>query len=435
MNFVPRLSIRVKLFVPIAAIIVVITTFQVVYFPLVYAERAKAALADKAAALTSLVAGAVEPALEFEDATLAKEVLELAGRDPELVYAVVQTATGATLASYGDTKRIGKAPALDVLGSKTRVGDHLVTVAVQVESAGGATGVVMTGFSLDAIIKENSKNRSTTVMIGGVLLFFGLVVALWAGTYVRRRIDGLERIADDVGTAALQIRATSGQILAGAQQQERGATEQSASIDETRRTLDSLLASSQDIAEMAQGVVRNAESTQKSNEQVAESIGRLVEHTERIGEILDVIRGIANKSELLALNAALEGTKAGEAGRGFSLVANQMQRLAENVMGSVSDIKDLTADIRKATSVTVLSTEEGTKLAADTTTSAKQISMITQQQKSGSDQVSVAMEDIATIAQETAQGSLEAVEAIRALTELSDRFEVLVARFKDEKRG
>src|SRR4029077_20627123 len=124
---------------------------------------------------------------------------------------------------------------------------------------------------------------------------------------------------------------------------------------------------------------------QENSQVVAERIAALSGHTRRISEILEVIKDIANKSDLLALNAALEGTKAGEAGRGFSLVAAQMQRLAENVMGSVQDIKKLVADIRDASQAAVLATEEGTKLADATTEMARQIRLITQQQQTGTE--------------------------------------------------
>src|SRR5690606_23040553 len=136
--------------------------------------------------------------------------------------------------------------------------------------------------------------------------------------------------------------------LASAQNQERGSTEQSSAVEETNRTLGSLLASAREIAQAAQGVTRNAEQTQDNTTSMADRIAALSRQVERITEILERIKGIASKSEILALNAALEGTKAGEAGRGFSLVASQMQRLAENVMEAVREIRDLTEGIREA---------------------------------------------------------------------------------------
>ena len=163
---------------------------------------------------------------------------------------------------------------------------------------------------------------------------------------------------------------------------------------------------------------------------IAGRIGELSEHTVRIGEILVLIKEIANKSELLALNAALEGTKAGEAGRGFSLVANQMQRLAEQVMGSVKNIELLTADITKATSSSVLATEEATKLAAQTTASARSITQSVHQQQAGTQQASVAMDQIAQVSHDSAIAAGHVVEAANQLAGLASGLSDSVSRFR-----
>jgi methyl-accepting chemotaxis protein len=193
--------------------------------------------------------------------------------------------------------------------------------------------------------------------------------------------------------------------------------------------MDSLLESARQISDTAQSVLRNAEQTQQNSRLMGERIAVLSSHTQRIAEILQVIKEIANKSDLLALNAALEGTKAGEAGRGFSLVANQMQRLAENVMDSVRNIKDLTNTITEATRATVLATEETTKLSSDTTRSARQIALIVNQQQAGTEQVTRAMEDVAHVARQTAAGGKEIVASTRDLTQLSERLRAIVDQF------
>jgi hypothetical protein len=96
-----------------------------------------------------------------------------------------------------------------------------------------------------------------------------------------------------------------------------------------------------------------------------------------MGEILEMIREIADRLDLLALNASLEGTRAGEAGKGFQLVAGEIRRLAERVTASVRDIKEMVGEVRASSSATVLVTEESRKLAESTTTSARQISLVT----------------------------------------------------------
>lgn len=241
----------------------------------------------------------------------------------------------------------------------------------------------------------------------------------------------------EMAAGAVQLNSAAGEFLANAQQQEEGAVEQSSAVEETRRTMGTLLMSAGQINETAESMLRNAELTQQNHQVVAQRIADLSSQTQRISEILEIIKDIANKSDLLALNAALEGTKAGEAGKGFSFVASQMQRLAENVMNSVRDIKELTQVISEYSQASVLATEESTKLASDTTRSARQIALILQQQQSGTEQVTRAMDDVSKVASQTASGSREIVSSAQSLIALSEQLQRLINRFrlKDEDIG
>lgn len=251
----------------------------------------------------------------------------------------------------------------------------------------------------------------------------------WAQAF-RSMIERLKTIIRAISQTTLQINAASEQILTACQHQQKGATEQSSAVEEIRQTMEALVKSSQEIAKTSKSVTQNADNTLKNNERIEERIHMLSEHTKRIGEILEIIQDIANKSDLLALNASLEGTRAGEAGRGFALVAAQMQRLAENVMASVKDIKALTVDIFRATNASVLVTEEGTKMAGYTAKSAQQINLISQQQQGATEQVWRAIEDILLISRQTAAGSEQTLAITKGLTTLSEQLQALVEQFK-----
>lgn len=121
--------------------------------------------------------------------------------------------------------------------------------------------------------------------------------------------------------------------------------------------------------------------------------------------LLDAVKEIATKSELLALNAALEGSRAGEAGRGFSLVAAQMQRLAESVAASVRDIQTQLDDVRRAGQAGAVAIEQSTGTADATAERAEQIRLTTQQQQAGVEQVNGAMTDLASSVTDTVQTS------------------------------
>jgi methyl-accepting chemotaxis protein len=248
-------------------------------------------------------------------------------------------------------------------------------------------------------------------------------------------VDGQRAVLQQLGEAALQLAGATSEIYAAAQEQQATATQQSAGVDEASQTMQSLLQSAAHIAESARGVLSNAERTKETTDTMSKRFAELTAHMNRIGELLDVIREIADRSDLLALNASLEATRAGEAGRSFSLVAAEMRRLAERVTAAVQDVKVLVADVRAFGSSTIMATEEARRLADSTTESARQITLVTQQQRTGTEQVSQGMREItAALAQ-----SVSSVTQIRTSTEAlkgqADRLAEIVGMFRLEDDG
>jgi methyl-accepting chemotaxis protein len=250
------------------------------------------------------------------------------------------------------------------------------------------------------------------------------------GQAFRGQVLSLRDIVGHIAQSASQLAGAASEMYAAAQEQEAAAQQQSVGVEEVSRTMESLLAAATHVTESTMGVLTRAERTRETTARTAERITELSAHASRIGEILEVIREIADRSDLLALNASLEGTRAGEAGRGFALVAAEMRKLAERVTASVTDIKKLVSDVRASVSATVLATEESSTLAEGTTESARQINLVTQQQRSGTEQAGQSMRDVATMITQ----SLAATQQVRSLAEdlkgQADNLNGLVARFR-----
>jgi methyl-accepting chemotaxis protein len=162
---------------------------------------------------------------------------------------------------------------------------------------------------------------------------------------------------------------------------------------------------------------------------IASRIAELGTYTGRIAEVLDAIREIADRSDLLALNASIEATRAGEAGRPFGLVAAEMRRLAERVTGSVGDVRTLLADIRGSGAATTSATAEARKIAESTTESARQITRVTQQQSTATEQVLQSTRHIAAVVSESAAATQQSRASARILKDEADRLNTLVGRF------
>lgn len=293
-----------------------------------------------------------------------------------------------------------------------------------------------------------------------------------AGASNRRTAATLGLFVRETREAALQLSSSAAQVLAAATQNESSTGQQASAVHETTATMEELRGASKQIADNAQTVAAIAEQTLAATRQgegaiqalleamarvrsnaveVDEAIGKLSRRVERIGTVVEVIDEIADRSDLLALNAALEGAKAGEAGRGFSIVAAEMRRLAENVLESTREIKNLITEIREATHAAKEASDsnkstagEGERLggaamgsvtsilhgAEETVGAAKVIHLATQQQRSATEQVVVSMSEVEDATRQAQAGSRQATGAAAELSRLAERMADLVRRFR-----
>ena len=258
------------------------------------------------------------------------------------------------------------------------------------------------------------------------------------------------------------LRSLTAQVLAATEQQASGAAQQAAAVTETSATVEELAQTSKQIADNSQTVAAIAERTLASAEEGMQAVAdtatgieeirdstqassdrilQLGERSQEIGRVLIIIDDIAEQTKILALNAAIEAARAGEAGKGFAVVAEEIRKLADSVTESTSEIGRVVREIQTSSSALVMSTEkaqkkveEGKMLAhrtadsldkivqqvEETTDSAKQISIATQQQRTASDQVVVSMREMAQVSRQAAEVSRQIQAAISELNRLAD---------------
>jgi methyl-accepting chemotaxis protein len=195
-----------------------------------------------------------------------------------------------------------------------------------------------------------------------------------------------------------------------------------------------LLDSADAIARSARTVSSAAEKTRDKNKQIGQRIATLEQQSDRIREILELIRNIADRSDLLALNASLEGQRAGEAGQGFTLVAQEMRRLAENTKESVGNVKSLVSDIGDSASGASKASREGLELSEKTTSESREITEVSRRQKEATKDVSEAMEELTTLVNHGVAGIRQVTHAASDLATLAERLGDLVDRFEVRAR-
>lgn len=270
---------------------------------------------------------------------------------------------------------------------------------------------------------DQAAKASTIVTLGGILatICFGLLV-LWL---IAREI------IRPINQATHAIASSSNEIAATVEQQERTITQQAASVNQTTTTMDELSASSQQSAQQAeaaavsaQQVLSLAEGGNRSVAQtlqsmallkakvatVADQIVRLSERTNQIGNISTLVSDLANQTNMLALNAAVEAVRAGEHGKGFSVVASEIRKLADQSKKSAQQIGQLVTDIQTAINATVMATDSSNQ-------DAEQGERITQQTADIFANVSESVNNIALNIQQISWNSKQQALAIQQVVE------------------
>jgi methyl-accepting chemotaxis protein len=177
----------------------------------------------------------------------------------------------------------------------------------------------------------------------------------------------------------------------------------------------------------------------------------LSEQSQQIGGIIASVTDVADQSNLLAVNAAIEAAKAGEQGKGFAVVAQEIKNLAQQSKQATIQVRNILTDFQKATSAAVMATEQTSKavesgvkqstLAGDAIKklaessgkaleAASQIVASSQQQAVGMDQIGLAMQNINQAGTENASSMVQAEKAAKGLNELGQKLKLLVEQYK-----
>src|ERR1700752_17914 len=378
----------------------------------------------------------------------------------------------AALAAFLITRNIARPlQGLTTAAKQITTGD--LNIKISTNGRGDEVGVLASSFGQMAQSLRSVANSASQIAAGDLSVVVtpqspeDVLGTAFAGMSrsLRQQIQDLIEGASVLGAAASEIVASTTQLASSSSETATAVSETTTTVEEVRQTAEVANQKAKYVADSAQKAVTTSAGGRKSAEDVsagmrrirqqmegiAENMVALSERSQTIGEIIATVEDLAAQSNLLAVNAAIEAAKAGEHGKGFSVVAQEVKSPAEQSRQATNQVRTILSDIQKATTAAVMATEQGSKAVeagelqvgnatetiqlltgnvSEAAQAATQIATSSQQQLVGMEQIAGAMESIKQASVQNVASAKQLESAARNVDQLGQSIKQRVARYR-----
>ena len=285
--------------------------------------------------------------------------------------------------------------------------------------------------------------------------------------------EGMLEAAENLGLVIESIIAASGELESQVEQVRDGADHQRDRLREVVEAIAQMTATVLDVAKNASRAAQSAEDTKTKasagsavveesmrsidrvnavSSNLKEAMAALGDQTQAIGRVMSVISDIADQTNLLALNAAIEAARAGEAGRGFAVVADEVRKLAEKTMTATKEVGQAVVSIQQSVAGNIQNVDKAAVAVSEATglagksgdvlreilelaeASAREVAGIAaaaEQQSAAAEQINKAMNEVSEVVESTSSGMHESAQAVHALADLSGDMDQIIVKLRN----